>query len=608
MGLKVLAISGGHDGSVALVIDQKLVAYIATERITRYKKDRGVTKRAIKYLLDKEGLRLKDIDLVGVCNWYWDKNKEGVELWDKEEEGFSIVTDNGVEYSLNDYMDFHQNPGMVAQGFYQLNIGDQAAPCMLIDHHFAHCATGFYLSPFEEALCVSIDFNDNMGSNHSVYYFNDKEKTFRPFRRGGDFLIGSFYGQICDYLGFYPSLTDAGKVMALAAYEQENLDAKIIEDLSWPHVVRMGDIFHGDQYTHLLTRMGIKKIPENTVYFPQLPGEGGKADKSWLNKKDWNKKLNKKIAAYAQAILETSTNNFVGALVEETSAMTKNICMAGGTILNCVANGKVLNNYKKHNLFIPPAPGDDGLTIGTALFLSNYLSKNRKGQIQQNSDKKKVSHTTKECFEGGKIYDEEIITDAINAKDYEEKTVIQKPKTQNGLVEKVVEYIKAGKIIGWFNGGSEIGPRALGHRSIIADPRNPEMKDILNDKVKHRESFRPFAPLVLEEFANEWFNIEVASPFMLFSVECKKPEMVPAAVHIDNTARLQTVNKEDNDITYDLLKAWHKETECPVLLNTSFNVMGEPIVETPTDALKCFFETEIDVLVMGDYIITKAGK
>jgi carbamoyltransferase len=597
----VLGIGCGHDGSVCLVDNGKMVGFIATERITRFKKERGVTKKAIKYILDKHDVKLADVDLVAVTNWFWDRAPDGYELWDKSKEGFSITKQNGVNYEIADYQHFN-NASNVAHGVFTFHIGDQEKPCMLVDHHFAHAASAFYLSPFDKAVTLTVDFSDNMGNGHSVYYFDDIEKYFRPLRKGGDFALGSFYGSICDYLGFYPSLTDAGKVMALAAYGEVN--EEIAAGIEWPHNVRMGDLFHGDQFMKLLTRMGVEHIPEQRAYFPQLRKEGGKPDKHWLKKEDWKKSPNKDIAANAQWILELSLQNMVDRIRHDVQ-QTNNICLAGGTTLNCVANGKLLNGFANMNVFVPPAPGDDGLSIGAAFFISDMLQKNKKtGEIKTRSMKvPKSSHTVVESFEGGMRYSDDDVLSSIK----EVRSKVDYEKVDDVAIV-AAQAISDNKIVGWFQGGSELGPRALGHRSILANATNPDMKDILNEKVKHREEFRPFAPMVLKEKAHLWFDLPkgVESPFMLFSVACKKPDKIPSGVHIDDTSRVQTLGKE-NCLIYDVVKEFNRLTKVPVIINTSFNDQGEPIVETPENAIKCFLGTEIDVLIMHDYVITKKG-
>ena len=594
-----LGLNCSHNGSVALIKNRKLVAFIATERLTRKKYARGVTKEAIKYVLDKEGIKLKDVISAAVCNWFSDISIEGTELWDKSKEDFSITKENGIAYSFEDYRDFYSKQGQVAQGFYKLNVGNQAVNCMLVDHHFSHCASAYYLSPYDKAVCLSVDFADNMGSSHSVYYFNDSaDKMYRPIRQGGDFAIGSFYGSICDFLGFYPSLTDAGKVMALAAYGK--VDTKITDGLEWPNNTEMGDLFHGDQYSHLLYRMGIDEFPDKRVFYPQLKGEGGVADKNWLNKDNWNSELSKNIAANAQVILENSMFRMVDKLHHDFKNVTNNLCLAGGTVLNCVSNGKLLLEGTFKNIFIPPAPGDDGLAIGAALFLSNLLKANKDNEIRVEISKEpKVVHSVLECFEGGITYSNDEIKDSLI--EFADRVAYQKADTET-INTLVAESLHRNEIVGYFKGGSETGPRALGHRSLLASAKNDDMKDRLN-RVKGREEFRPVAPMVLQKEAEKWFNIS-SSPFMLFSVPCNFPKLIPSGVHVDNTSRIQTINEDNGDI-YSIIEQYYALSEVPCIVNTSFNSRGNPIVETPKDAIEVFLEQDIDVLVMENYVVYK---
>lgn len=595
----VLGMNCGHDGSVSLVKNNRLVGFIAIERLTRNKKERGVTKNAIKYLLDKEGIKLKDISVAAITNWFWDRNMEGNELWDKSVEDFSVVNENGVEYTFEDWQQFYQNTGMVAMGIHTLQIGEQSLPCLFVDHHFSHCASSFYLSPFKDAVSLSVDFADNMGTSHSVYYFNHSQREYRLIRRGGDFDIGSFYGSMCDYLGFYPSLTDAGKVMALSAFGE--VDNEIVDGLSWPDVKRIGQLYHGDIYASLLHRGGAKITPERRVFYPQLKGEGGLPDKNWLDKKDWDKKNNKNIAANTQHILEQSMINMVREITSNFRA-TKNICFSGGTTLNCVCNGVLQKEFPDYNFYILPAPGDDGLAIGGALFVSHQIKFNKQGELSFEYTKKpKIVYSTVDTFEGGRKYNNEEIEESLS------NTKLKYEKLDDiDIVNRIAKDISDGKIVAYFEGGSEIGPRALGHRSILADARNKNMKDKLNKNVKHREEFRPFAPMVLQEKVHEWFDVEEGydSPFMLFSHKSIRGSDIPSGVHIDDSGRLQTITK-DNGRLYDIIKSFEEITDVPVIINTSFNDKGEPIVETPEDAVKCFSNTQIDVLVMEGFYVTK---
>ena len=319
-----------------------------------------------------------------------------------------------------------------------------------------------------------------------------------------------------------------------------------------------------------------------------------------MDKNDWNSKQSKDIAATAQAVLEEGIHNMVEKLAKTGGNLSKNLCLAGGTMLNCVSNGKLLNSELFENMFVAPAVGDDGLCVGGALFLSNQLKRNKKDEVERSVSKKKI-HNVKEVFEGGKKYSGDEILTAIKDSGLPYERLENKE-----VIDKVADHIADGKIVGWFEGGSEVGPRALGHRSILADARNPHNKNILNEKVKHREEFRPFAPVVPLEDAEDWFELSGhESPFMLYSVRCKQPNDIPSGVHIDDTARVQTVTKDSNGRFYSLVKTFGQKTGVPIIINTSFNDKGEPIVESPEDAIACFSKTGIDILVLENYLIEK---
>ena len=279
-------------------------------------------------------------------------------------------------------------------------------------------------------------------------------------------------------------------------------------------------------------------------------------------------------------------------------------------MLNCVSNGKVLNSGLFDRVFIAPASGDDGIAIGAGLHVATHFDVVAPSTLVERTAPR-ARYTPREAFEGGRRYTAQEVDASIDrhrAALAAAGVRVHKPDAGT-LVDEVADSIVADRIVGWFYRGSELGPRALGHRSILANPCNPRMKDILNSRVKHREEFRPFAPVVPVEFADAWFDLPpgTASPFMLFSVACRRAAEIPSAVHIDGTARVQTVDRDNNGRFYDLVLRLHAKTGVPVVLNTSFNVQGEPIVESPDDALRCFLGTEIDVLVLEDYVLEKGA-
>jgi len=297
------------------------------------------------------------------------------------------------------------------------------------------------------------------------------------------------------------------------------------------------------------------------------------------------------IAASAQLVLEDIMMKMTNHVHKKTGM--KNLCLGGGVALNGVANYRILKDGPFENLHIPPSPGDGGSAIGCAQYLY-YCHKKNKRKIEHN-----VESIKNNIFVGPSYSNDEIKSFLdINKIRY-------KFLETNSLLETTAKLISDGNVVGWYQGKMEWGPRALGNRSILADPRNAKMKDILNEKIKHREIFRPFAPCVLEEYASEYFDIDTPSPYMLLVAPVKKPEKIPAVTHVDGTGRLQTVSKDTNPLFYDLINEFYKTTGVPVLVNTSMNVRGEPIVNTIEQAYDMIIKTDMDYIVLGNHIVKK---
>ena len=298
------------------------------------------------------------------------------------------------------------------------------------------------------------------------------------------------------------------------------------------------------------------------------------------------------IGASAQKVLEDVMLKMVNHIYLKTKM--KNLCMSGGVALNGVANYKILKNGPFDNVHIPPSPGDGGSAVGCAQYL--YFVHNNKKRIIENNHSKLIQENV---YVGPSYNDEDII------KFHDSNNIKYEKFEKQSLLKKTAQLISTGNIVGWYQGKMEWGPRALGNRSILADPRNASMKDILNEKIKHRESFRPFAPSVLEEYASDFFDIDIPSPYMLIVAKVKKPEIIPAVTHVDGTSRLQTVSNDANPLYYDLINEFYKITGVPVIINTSMNVMGEPIVNTPEQAYQMIVKTDMDCLVMGNNLVLR---
>lgn len=455
------------------------------------------------------------------------------------------------------------------------------------EHHLSHACQAFLPSPFEEAAIMVVDgqgvpmartAGDQLSGCLAYGKGNSIETLWEiPVRQS----LGGMYAAFTKKVGF--ATNEEGKTMGLAPYGEPEYYDILKKELKFE--TKEFDIRNPLR----LIKRGFQ--PQEVLY--QLP-----AYSSFLRK--FKRKTNgeeftdvyKNLAFAAQKLTEDVMVFLADWLYEKTGS--KNLCIAGGVGLNCVANYQILANSKFDNIFIHPNSGDNGLAVGQALHAYNQLHGNPRKYVA----------TTDSL---GKLYPESSIREAVEAHRGDENIVIKEFGDLNELYDVMAAAIEAGQITSWYQGRSEFGPRALGNRSIIADPRRHDMKDILNSRVKFRESFRPFTPSVLAERSSEFFELEVDAPFMLLAAYVKpgKGALVPAITHVDNTARVQTVTRDVNERYYDLIKAFDKRTGIPMVLETSFNVAGEPIVETPEDAIRCFLSTDIDVLCIDRFLLTK---
>lgn len=456
-------------------------------------------------------------------------------------------------------------------------LGLPSSRFMTVNHHLSHAYGSFFLSPFDDALVVVMDGEGNNAETES-YYIAEGQRIEKiggnTSKRNPAKGIGRTYEAFTNFLGWTDQ--DAGKTMGLAAYGNSS---RIKKDLF--SINNSLEVIGALDYKYekgVIDFMKMHKLP-----FGQPFGKG-KNKESVI------------AASYAQRTTESVVIELITRLVEKTGK--KKLCMSGGVALNCVINEKLIRKHIVDDIFILPASSDRGQPIGNALYgfqkLTGYLPKNS---------------LRNDYF--GKIYTEKDILSALNRnkrafviKNVPRKEIIY--EKQKNISKTTSALLKEGKIIGWFQGESEFGPRALGHRSILCDSRKIEIKDKLNNRIKHREPFRPFAPSCLLGSSRDYFEFSKASPFMLFSPQVKQnmKSKIPAVTHIDGTARLQTVTKRENGIYHDLIDEFYKLTGVPIILNTSFNNQ-EPIVETPGDAVGTFLSTEIDYLAIGDYLAWK---
>ena len=372
--MNILGLQCGYNGSVCVVSKGNIVGFAKTGK----KMERGITKKAIKDALDSAGLKLKDIDLAAVVNWFSDRDKEGIECWDKNEEKFSITKENGIEYSLEDFANFYRNNSMVAQGTYTLNIDNQVVKCMIVDHLFAHCAYAYLTSPFTECMSICIDTHDGHGANNCIYWMQDEDKAFRTWRRDQTFGVLNAYTGFTDILGMYPALENFDALKELSKEHQGEIND--VSDWIWPANVQMGNIFHGDQGVGLMALNGITNIPEKFGYFPPLSGEG-EIDDAWMNKND-DKTHSKRasIAANVMAVVEGSLRNYI----QKTRVFGGNIAIGGKVTM---FEDLVKDNTDEKTYFTSPH-NDEELSAGAALFVSDQLMKTKKGEIITNTKTK----------------------------------------------------------------------------------------------------------------------------------------------------------------------------------------------------------------------------
>lgn len=563
----------GHDASAALFLDGKVIACASEERFTRLKYSLNLTgntllpKNAIKYCLNYAGIDIKDVDLVAhYCQFDKPVIEKRLELL---KPFISIEDENKVEESYSKIFSTMMERELIIGQFERMT-GAAPKKFVQVRHHDAHAASAFYPSGFAESLILTLD---GTGELESSLIAIGKENTIREI--GTALLptsLGALYLIITVFLGF-KSLGDEYKVMGLASYG----DAKKYRNI-FDQLVVMAE--NGQYYTPWLSKPGLKEF-----LIENLGHSRGANDQSEERHAD------------IAAALQESLNKAVLYTLKyfQTETQLSNLTMAGGVALNCTLNGVIARSGLFKNIFIQPAASDEGCSAGAAL----YAYFNANGEI----DYKKFRWD--DVYLGPEYTEDEI----VEALDKYKKDII--PTKSVNIAKAAASQIAKGKVVGWFQGRMEFGPRALGNRSIIADPRDPGMKDKINEKVKRRESFRPFAPAVLEEEANEYFDMTGLedSPFMLFTVPVNKDKynIIPAVTHVDGTARVQTVSLRTNPRFWNLIDEFKKITGLPILLNTSFNIKNEPIVCSPKDALSCFLSTNIDCVALGNYLVEKRG-
>ena len=574
----ILGLNAYHgDSSACIFKDGELIAAIEEERIRRIKHWAGFPSEAIKFCLKEAGIRIEDVEYITISR------DPSANLYKKITHSIKkLVSFKALKDRLANTKKVVSIKGELAKVF-GIDESKIKAEVVNVEHHRAHMASAFFASPFEEAAILSIDgFGDftstmiGVGKGNKIEVF---DSVIYPHS------LGVFYTTFTQFLGF-DKYGDEYKVMGLSPYGKE--DKQILEKLRDVIILKDNGLFEINEKYFRHPKEGVSMSWENgdpyiePLYSDYLIEVFGKPRKKGEELTEYHKNL----AWCIQKITEETIFHILNHLQKRTGL--KNVCIAGGVAQNSVANGKVTDNTSFEYLYIPPAGHDSGTAIGSALWLYNQIKDNPRIKPQKHS------------YFGSKFSDEEIENFC------KENNIPYKKYNNDELFELVVNCLIDGGVVGWFQGRAEFGPRALGHRSIIADPRRVDAKEILNIKIKRREPFRPFAPSILKEHTTEWFEKVDDVPFMekVFKFKKEKRTLVPAVVHVDGTGRLQTVDKTIEPKYYSLIETFYKKTEVPIILNTSFNE-NEPIVNTPKEAYNCFYRTKMDMLVIGNIVVTE---
>ncbi|RPG57303.1 MAG: hypothetical protein CBD95_003455 [Flavobacteriales bacterium TMED235] len=592
--MSILGISAFyHDSAAAIIIDGKIVAAAQEERFTRKKHDSSYPHNAIEFVLKFAKLKISQLDYIV--------------FYEKPFLKFERLLETYVALAPKGFKQFTKAmPLWLKEKLYQKklllnllknhdsNVVDENK-LHFSEHHMSHAASAFFPSPFEEAIVLTADgVGEWATTTVAIGKGNDlsiKKEIHFPHS------LGLLYSAFTYYTGFKVNSGEY-KLMGLAPYGQPKYVDLIKDNLI--DIKEDGSFRLSQEYFNYTTGLTMTNSKFDNLF--------GKPPRD--SKKDKITQFHMDIAASIQKVTEEVMLTLVESLKKDHNI--KNLCLAGGVALNCVANGKILEKNIFDKIWIQPAAGDAGGSLGAALALWHLeLKKNRK-----------VDNNNMQGSYLGPTYSQEEIEAELKKINANFKIL-----DDDEIVDKTAESLKNGDVVGWFQGRMEFGPRALGGRSILGDPRSPTMQKNLNLKVKYRESFRPFAPSVLREDVDKWFKINEDSPYMLLVAEVlddKKIKMtdkeknlfgidklnikrsdIPAVTHVDYSARIQTVHNETNPKYYSLIKKFKEKTNCSVLINPSFNVRGEPIVNTPSDAFNCFMGTEMDKLVIGNCFLDK---
>lgn len=604
--MRILGISAYyHDSAAALVDGGRIVAAAQEERFTRKKHDARFPVNAVEYCLSEAGIGLADVDFVT--------------FYDKPFLKFERLLETYLAFAPRGFKSFRMSiPLWLREKLFQKDLlrqefrkfdekFDWENRLLFSEHHLSHAASAFFPSPFDEAAVLTLD---GVGEWASCSAAIGRGKSLEVFKEMHfPHSLGLLYSAATYYTGFKVNSGEY-KVMGLAPYGTPRYAQKFFDHLM---DLKADGSFRLDQsyfdYCTGLTMTNQK--------FADLFGQPVRGPEQRLT--DFHMDM----AASIQAVVEEVVLRLTRSLAKETGQ--KNLCMAGGVALNCVANGKILRDGAFENIWVQPAAGDAGGALGAALAACHLYKDQPRAALPADNKAMRMSADRMAGSYLGPVYAQADIEQRLRAAGAKFEVM-----SQEAMLDTAANALTNGDALGWFQGRMEFGPRALGGRSILGDARSPAMQKTLNLKVKYRESFRPFAPSVLREHAGEWFELDGDSPYMLLVadvVESKRRKMtaeeeklfgidklnvqrssIPAVTHVDYSARIQTVHAETNPLYHALITKFHALTGCPVIVNTSFNVRGEPIVCTPEDAFRCLMGSELDMLAIGNCILRKADQ
>ncbi len=569
----ILGINAYHgDASAAIVVDGKLVAAVEEERFTRVKHTAGFPAQAVRYCLDTAGVSIGEVDHIAV------PRNPRARLVRK------LLYAARLPRFAADRVRALGRFGRIKEDLARVLEVDAEhirAQVHRIEHHRAHLASSFFVSPFEKAALLSLDGLGDFASG--MWGVGEGNKMRILGSVSFPHSIGMYYTALTQYLGFW-KFGDEYKVMGLAAY---------------------GEPEYLDEFRQMLQTNGRIGYKMDLRYFvhhtegPTMTWESGSPKLGRLFSDYMEARLGP--ARPAQAEIETRHENIAATLQKRLEEVVfylwnalhrqvpeRALAYAGGVAFNCVANGQIFDVTPFEDIYIHAAAGDAGLAVGAAFYVWHQILDQPREFVMEHA------------YWGPEFSNAEI------RQTLERHGLAYRELDEDALVKETAQHIADGKVVGWYQGRAEWGPRALGNRSIVVDPRRHDMRDILNMRIKHREPFRPFAPSILEEYTGEWFEQDYPSPFMLmtYKVRPEKRDLIPAPTHVDGTGRLQTVSKRTNPRYWKLIDAFRQLTGVPLVLNTSFNE-NEPIVCTPDEAVQTFLRTKMDVLVMGNYIVVR---